>query len=135
MTVGRLDARYKGYDRENAGESYDYDPALAAWNHAFAPAINEYLRNDLGFENDIRYYLFGPVRPWGQGSTYDTDNTGEQLRQAMHENPYLHLLVQGGYYDGGTDYFSAKYTMWNLDPRGLLQDRMWFKGYESGHMM
>jgi carboxypeptidase C (cathepsin A) len=135
MTVGRLDARYKGYDRENAGESYDYDPALSAWNHAFAPAINEYLRNELGFENDIRYYLFGPVRPWGQGSTYATDNTGEQLRQAMHENPYLHLLVQAGYYDGGTDYFSAKYTMWNLDPRGLLQDRMWFRGYESGHMM
>lgn len=135
LTVGRLDARYRGVDRQNAGESYDYDPAMAAWNHAFAPAINEYLRNDLGFETDLRYYLFGPVRPWGRGGTYDTDNTGEQLRQAMHENPYLHLMVQSGYYDGGTDYFSAKYSMWNLDPRGAIQDRMWWKGYRSGHMM
>jgi carboxypeptidase C (cathepsin A) len=135
MTVGRLDARYRGIDRENAGEGYDYDPALSAWNHAFAPAINEYLRNDLGFESDLQYYLFGPVRPWGQGGTYDTDNTGEQLRQAMHENPYLHVMIQAGYYDGGTDYFSAKYTMWNLDPRGVLQDRMQFRTYRSGHMM
>lgn len=135
LTVGRLDARYRGIDRQNAGEGYDYDPALAAWNHAFAPAINEYLRNELGFETDLQYYLFGPVRPWGQGGTYDTDNTGEQLRRAMSENPYLHLLVQSGYYDGGTDYFSAKYSMWNLDPRGVLQDRMRWKGYRSGHMM
>jgi carboxypeptidase C (cathepsin A) len=135
LTVGRLDARYRGVDRRNAGEGYDYDPALSAWNHAFAPAMNDYLRNDLGFESDLQYYLFGPVNPWGQGGTYATDRTGEQLRQAMHENPYLHLMVQSGYYDGGTDYFSAKYTMWNLDPRGAVQDRMWFRAYRSGHMM
>lgn len=131
LTVGRLDARYRGRDRENAGEGYDYDPALSAWNHAFAPAINDYLRNDLGFETDLQYYLFGPVNPWNR----EGDDTGEDLRQAMSENPNLHLLVQAGYYDGGTDYFSAKYTMWNLDPAGRLQDRMRFTGYRSGHMM
>jgi carboxypeptidase C (cathepsin A) len=131
LTVGRLDARYRGIDRQDAGESYDYDPAMAAWNHAFAPAMNHYIRNELGFETDLQYYLFGPVRPWNRGG----DQTGENLRQAMSENPYLHLLVQSGYYDGGTDYFSAKYTMWNLDPAGRLQDRMRFSGYRSGHMM
>jgi carboxypeptidase C (cathepsin A) len=131
LTVGRLDARYRGRDRRDAGESYDYDPAMSAWNHSFAPAINHYLRNVLGFETDLQYYLFGPVRPWNR----DGDSTGEDLRGAMSANPYLHLLVQSGYYDGGTDYFSAKYTMWNLDPAGRLQDRMWWKGYRSGHMM
>jgi carboxypeptidase C (cathepsin A) len=131
LTVGRLDSRYKGVDRQNAGEGYDYDPALSAWNHAFAPAINDYLRNDLGFETDLQYFLFGPVGPWNRQG----DDTGEDLRRAMSENPNLRLFVQSGYYDGGTDYFSAKYTMWNLDPRGALQDRMWFRGYRSGHMM
>jgi carboxypeptidase C (cathepsin A) len=71
------------------------------------------------------------VRPWNR----EGDTTGEDLRRAMSENPYLHLFVQSGYYDGGTDYFSAKYTMWNLDPAGRLQDRMRWKGYRSGHMM
>jgi len=131
LTVGRLDARYRGKDRQDAGEGYDYDPAMAAWNHAFAPAINDYLRNDLGFETDLQYHLFGPVNPWNRQG----DRTGENLRQAMSENPHLHLFVQSGYYDGGTNYFAARYTMWNLDPAGRLQDRMRWKGYRSGHMM
>jgi hypothetical protein len=28
LTVGRLDSRYRGVDRADAGERYDYDPAL-----------------------------------------------------------------------------------------------------------
>jgi carboxypeptidase C (cathepsin A) len=53
----------------------------------------------------------------------------------MAQNPFLHVLVQSGYYDGATDYFSAKYVMWNMDPSGRLQDRLQFAGYRSGHMM
>ena len=131
LTVGRLDSRYRGIDKENAGDSYDHDPALTAWNHAFAPAINQYLREDVGFKTDLKYNLFGPVSPWNRTG----DNTGENLRQAMAQNPFLHVLVQSGYYDGGTDYFNAKYNMWNMDPGGRLQDRMQFIGYRSGHMM
>jgi carboxypeptidase C (cathepsin A) len=132
FTIGRLDSRYLGVDRVNAGENYDYPPELTAWNHAFAPAINHYLRDELGFKTDLQYYLFGPVHPWeGRGEV----NVGEELRQAMAQNPYLNMMVQSGYYDGATDYFSAKYVMWNLDPSGRLRERMRFEGYESGHMM
>lgn len=131
LTIGRLDSRYRGQDRENAGVRYDYDPALSSWNHAFSPAINYYLRNELGYETDLKYWLFGPVNPWDRSG----NNTGEDLRSAMAENPFLHVMVQSGYYDGGTPYFDAKYTMWNLDEAGKLQDRMRFKGYKSGHMM
>ncbi len=131
LTVGRLDARYRGVDRESAGEAYDYDPALSAWNHAFTPAINEYLRADLGWETDLQYNIFGPVRPWNR----DGNTTGEMLRQAMAENPFLKVMVQSGYYDGGTDYFSAQYNLWHLDPSRQLTDRMRFEAYRSGHMM
>jgi carboxypeptidase C (cathepsin A) len=71
------------------------------------------------------------VSPWNR----EGDTNGENLRRAMAENPYLHVMVQSGYFDGGTDYFNAKYTMWNMDPAGRFQDRMVFKGYRSGHMM
>lgn len=131
LTVGRLDSRYRGLDREDAGESPDFDPALTSWNHAFAPAINHYLRDVLGWKTDLQYWLFGPVNPWNRNG----DQTGENLRQAMATNPYLHVMVQSGYYDGGTPYFDAKYTMWNMDPSGRFQDRMTWKGYRSGHMM
>jgi len=131
QTLGRLDARYKGIDREDDGLTHDFDPALTAWNHAFTPAVNLYLRNDLGVETDLPYNIFGPVSPWNRS----TDNTAENLRRAMAENPYLKVMIQAGYYDGGTDYFSAKYTMWQMDPSGKLRDRFRFETYRSGHMM
>lgn len=131
ITIGRLDSRYRGIDRSDAGDRYDYDPALTAWNHAFTPAINYYLREVLGFKTDLQYNIFGPVHPWDRTG----DNTGENLRSAMAQNPYLHTMIQSGYYDGGTDYFNAKYTMWQMDPSGKLKDRFRFEGYRSGHMM
>eukprot|EP01030_Chromulinospumella_sphaerica_P007289 gene7289-7132_t len=36
----------------------------------------------------------------------------------------MRLLVQSGYYDGATNYFDAKYTMWQIDPSGKMKDRM-----------
>jgi carboxypeptidase C (cathepsin A) len=131
LTVGRLDSRYRGIDRSDAGDRYDGDPALTAWNHAFTPAINYYLREELGYKTDLKYNIFGPVHPWDRTN----DRTGEDLRTAMAQNPFLHVMIQAGYYDGGTDYFSAKYTMWNMDPSGKLRDRFRFEGYRSGHMM
>jgi carboxypeptidase C (cathepsin A) len=131
LTVGRLDSRYRGLDRQDAGDRYDMDPALTSWNHSFTPAINHYLRENLGYKTDLQYNIFGPVHPWDRTG----DTTGEDLRRAMAANPFLHVLIQAGYYDGGTDYFSARYTMWNMDPGGRLSDRFRFEGYRSGHMM
>ncbi len=131
FTVGRLDSRYRGIDRDDGGINYDYDPALTAWNHSFTPAINLYLRGELQYETDLEYNIFGSVSPWERAS----DNTAEDLRRAMAENPFLHTMIQAGYYDGGTDYFGAKYTMWRMDPSGKLRDRFRFDTYRSGHMM
>jgi carboxypeptidase C (cathepsin A) len=130
-TVGRLDSRYKGIDRKDAGVRPDFNSELTSWLHSFTPAINYYLRNDLKFVTDIKYNMFGPVRPWDRGN----DNTGENLRQAMAQNPYLNVMIQSGLYDGATQYFDAKYTMWQLDPSGKMKDRFRFEGYRSGHMM
>lgn len=130
-TVGRLDSRYKGIDREDAGDRPDYNAELSSWLHAFTPAINIYLREELGYKTDLKYNMFGPVYPWDQKN----DRTGENLREAMAENPFLHLMVQSGYFDGACDYFNAKYSMWQMDPGGRLKDRMTWKGFRSGHMM
>lgn len=130
-TTGRLDSRYLGIDRQVSGQSPDYSPELTSWLHSFAPAINYYLQEELQFRTDIKYNMFGPVRPWDDSN----DNTRDNLRQAMAQNPYLHVLYQSGYYDGATTYFNAKYSMWQVDPSGRMKDRFSFKGYRSGHMM
>ncbi|MEM9647467.1 MAG: carboxypeptidase [Bacteroidota bacterium] len=129
--VGRLDSRYLGIDRQLFGDSPDYSAELTSWLHSFTPAINYYLQEELKFKTDIKYNMFGPVHPWNN----EDDNTRENLRQAMAQNPYLNVLVQSGYYDGATTYFNAKYTMWQVDPSGRMKDRFEFKGYRSGHMM
>jgi carboxypeptidase C (cathepsin A) len=131
FTVGRLDSRYKGIDKMGAGERPDFNSELTSWLHSFTPAINYYLRDVLKFKTDLQYNMFGPVRPWDNSN----DMTGENLRLAMAENPYLNVMIQSGYYDGATTYFDAKYSMWQLDPSGKMKDRLRFEGYRSGHMM
>jgi carboxypeptidase C (cathepsin A) len=131
FTVGRLDSRYLGIDVKEAGDRPDYNSEITSWLHSFTPAINHYLREHLNYTTDIKYNMFGPVRPWDRSG----DTTGRNLRQAMAQNPYLHVVIQSGYFDGATSYFNAKYTLWHLDPSGKFKDRLSFRGYRSGHMM
>ena len=130
-TVGRLDSRYIGIDKKDIGVRPDYNAEIDSWLHSFTPAINHYIQKELKFVTDIKYNMFGPVRPWNN----ENDNVRDNLRLAMAQNPYLNVLIQSGYYDGATTYFNAKYTMWQVDPSGKMKDRFHFEGYRSGHMM
>lgn len=131
FTIGRLDSRYKGIDREDAGDSPDYNAELTAWLHAFTPAMNIYLRDELKYKTDLKYNMFGSVWPWDEKN----DRTGENLRQAMAQNPFMHLMVLSGYYDGACDFFNAKYSLWQMDPGGKLKDRISWRGFRTGHMV
>ncbi len=131
QTIGRLDSRYLGIDKMEAGTSPDYSPELTSWLHSFTPAINHYIKTELNFVTDVKYNMFGSVHPWDR----ENNNTREGLRQAMATNPYLKVLNQSGYFDGATTYFAAKYTLSQIDPSGKMKDRITFKGYRSGHMM
>jgi carboxypeptidase C (cathepsin A) len=130
-TVGRLDSRYKGIDVTDGGERPEYNAEMESWVHSFTPAVNHYMRNVLNYRTDVKYNMFGPVRPWNQ----EGDRTGQNLMQAVAGNPYLHVLLQSGYYDGACDYFNAKYNFWQMDKGGKFQERFSFKGYRGGHMM
>lgn len=131
QTIGRLDSRYLGIDKIEAGTRPDYNAELTSWLHSFTPAINYYIREHLNFKTDVKYNMFGSVHPWDNRE----NNVRDNLREAMAQNPYLNVLIQSGYYDGATTYFNAKYTMWQIDPSGKMKDRFSFKGYKSGHMM
>ncbi len=107
--------------------------ALAtSWNGPFAATVNQYFRNELKWETDQKYNIWGDVRPWRRD---EQANVGEMLRRAMTGNPYLKVLILEGYYDGATDPFTAEYTISHLDPSGQLNGRFSFAFFESGHMM
>lgn len=130
-TIGRLDSRYLGIDKKEAGSQPDYNAELNSWLHSFTPPINIYLRENLKFKTDLKYQMFGSVHPWDRTN----DRTAEDLRKAMAMNPYLHVMVQSGYYDGACDYFNSKYNLWQMDAAGRFTNRISWKGYRSGHMM
>ena len=104
QTVGRLDSRYLGIDEKVTGSRPDYNAELTSWLHSFTPAINYYLREELNYKTDVKYNMFGNVHPWDRSN----NKTGENLRLAMAQNPYLNVMIQSGYYDGATNYFDAK---------------------------
>lgn len=143
LTVGRLDSRYKGTDKDAAGERNEYDPAMAHWSGAFTGTVNTYLRDELNYHTDLKYNIFGNVRPWkplqsaGRMSMMmrGPSSVGEMLRQAMNQNEYLRVFVLEGYYDGACDYFGAQYAFSHLDVAGKFKDRVKFSFYECGHMM
>ena len=136
-TVGRLDGRFVGIDKDAAGESPEFDPSYAAIFGEYTAVFNDYVRRDLKYETDAAYeILTGKVRPW----SYDTTNNryldvGETLRGAMSQNPYLKVFVANGYYDLATPFAATRYTFarMQLDPEVRKNVSMDF--FEGGHMM
>jgi carboxypeptidase C (cathepsin A) len=136
-TLGRLDSRFKGIDRDAAGETWEFDPSLAAITGPYTATLNDYVRAELKFESDLPYeILTSRVRPWGY-EKYQNQyvNVGETLRKAMAMNPFLKVLIANGYYDLATPYFATQYTFNHMDLEPILQENYTMTFYEAGHMM
>ncbi len=137
QTVGRFDGRYRGQDRDSAGERYEFDASGAAIFGPFTAVMNDYVRRDLKFEDERVYeILTGKVQPWSfsrfEGRFVDGSET---LRRALSANHHLTLFVAAGYYALATPHFAMDYT---LDHLGLSPQRaknVTIKYYEGGHMM
>jgi len=136
-SVGRLDSRFTGIDRDAAGEKFDYDPSHAAIQGAYTATLNDYVRRELGFESDLPYeILTGRVWPWGYNNHQNAYvNVAETLREAMTKNPFLKVFVANGYYDLATPYFATRYTFNHLGLDPSLQGNISMAYYEAGHMM
>lgn len=135
-SIGRLDARFKGYDSSYVTAGPDFDASEAAIRPPYTSTFNNYIRQELGFKSDLEYYILGGgIGPWNWGTNNGYVDTSVALRTAMAQNPYLKIFVAMGYYDMATPYFAVQYTMHHisLDP-GLLKN--FSTGYyEAGHMM
>ena len=140
-TVGRLDSRFKGMDRDAAGEGYEHDPSMTAIMGPYTAALNHYVRTELEFQDDAEYeILSGEVfRNWDwmregtRGVGYV--NVAEDLRGAMARDPNLKVFVANGYYDLATPFFATEYTMDHLHVEPELKANIDMQYYESGHMM
>ncbi|MFH2104252.1 MAG: peptidase S10 [Chloroflexota bacterium] len=136
-TVGRLDSRFKGIDRDSAGESFEHDPSISAIIGPYTASLYEFVRSELKYEADIPYEILNPkVWPWSYAD-YENKylNVAETLRGAMSMNPHLKVFVANGYYDLATPYFATEYTFNHLGLDPSLQKNISMAYYEAGHMM
>jgi carboxypeptidase C (cathepsin A) len=136
-TIGRIDARFTGIDRDAAGERPEFDPSIAAIIGPYSGMLNDYVRNDLKFDSDLPYeVLTSRVRPWNY-APYENRyvNVAETLRAAMTQNPFLDVFVAKGYYDLATPFFAADYTFDHLSLDPTLRGHLSGAYYEAGHMM
>jgi len=134
-TTGRLDSRFKGIDRDAAGDNPDEDPSINAIRPPYTAAFNDYVRRDLGYRSDVEYNILGGVGRWDFGTNNAYADTSITMKDAMAKNPYMKILIACGYYDMATPFFAAEYTVsaMNLDPS--LRKNIDFEYYDAGHMM
>ncbi len=136
-TVGRLDSRFKGIDRDAAGQYFEFDPSHAAITGPYSAALNHYVRSELGFESDLPYnILTSAVRPWSYKEFENRFvNVSETMRKAMSSNPNLKVIVANGYFDLATPYFATDYTFKHLGLDPSLEPNIRMTFYPAGHMM
>lgn len=137
QTVGRLDSRFLGQDRDDAGEHPEEDPGMANLVGAYAVGINRLLREQLDYASDQPYVVHAPL--WKTWSWKGFENrylsVGENLRRALHANPAMRVYVASGYFDLATPHAAGDYTLSHLGLRDSLQQQIQVSYFEAGHMM
>ncbi len=136
-TVGRLDSRFKGIDRDAAGEHHEYDPSMANIMGPYTATFYDYVRGDLEFKVDLPYEILNPkVWPWSYSDFENRFvNVAETLRSAITTNPHLKVFVANGYFDLATPYFATESTFNHLGLDESLRGNISMSYYEAGHMM
>lgn len=136
-TVGRLDTRFTGYDRDAAGEFFEHDPSYSAINGAYGGALNAYVRGELNFASDLPYALLAPIYEKWDYSKFANKyvNVADTLRKAMNANPHLKVYVASGFFDLATPFFATDYTLNHLGVDPDLRKNVAVSYFEAGHMM
>ncbi len=143
LTVGRLDARFLGFNVDNLAEGAAEDPQSNAISAAFSAAFLNYLHGELKFGMGKTYNFSADVFPaWdfkhappGFPFPLPIANTALDLAHALAYNPNLQVLVLNGYYDLATPFFGTEFTFDHLGLEKELRGHVHMKYYEAGHMM
>ena len=144
-TAGRLDSRFSGPTIDPMSKEADYDPQSAAISSAYVSAFNDYVRRTLRFGDRMIYkeasaeignhwdFLHQP--PGSPSKVPQATNVEPDLAFAMKMNPNLKVMMNGGYFDLATPFFSAVYELQQLPLQPELRKNIETHFYTSGHMV
>lgn len=137
--LGQYDARFIGWNADLLAETPESDPTDQVVRGAFAAGINSYLRQELGYENDLSYELdTRRVRPWQVHERWGGGNPGHviaSLSKAIRTNRTLRVLYQVGHYDLCTPFYGAISDVALLQIPAELRGNITISEFDSGHMI
>jgi len=134
--IGRFDSRVIGLDNSPGELRSGFDPSYSNIAGGFASAINGYIRGDLGYESDHPYHILNHGLGW-KWHNYENRyvSTGNQLAEAIQDNPKMRVLVLCGRRDMAVPEDSMRYSLSHLPIPAESRENIKFSLYESGHMM
>jgi len=138
LAVGRLDARFTASEPDGGRERFTEDPSYWHILGSYTAALNQYVRDDLGYENDLPYeILSGPINESWSYKEFEGRSVSvvDQLGAAMRANPHLRVHIACGYYDGATPHFAAEHVVAHLPVPESLRANVELAHYPAGHMM
>ncbi len=142
--TGRLDTRFASPTMDPLSKTAEYDPADSAIAAAYVALFNEYVRTTLKYGEGLTFKPSAYSAPnfnwnWGRKGAHEMLPTGTEvlsdLAAAMKQNPTLHVMVNGGYYDLATPFYAAVYEDHHLPIPQKLAGNIEYAFYESGHMV
>jgi carboxypeptidase C (cathepsin A) len=133
--LGHMDSRFNSDDLD-PGSPHTFDPTVATIRPTFTAAFSRYVREELGYESDLEYFVLGGgIERWDWEAKNSYADTSENLRDTMAKNPYMKVFVASGLFDLSTPHFAADYTLAHMGLSPALRKNITVRRYRSGHMM
>jgi carboxypeptidase C (cathepsin A) len=136
-TIGRLDSRFTGFDRDDVGETNEIDPSYSVILGAYTATMYNYLRRDLQFETDLPYEILKSLYETWKYENFQNQyvNTAKDLRLGFQLHPGLKVIVCNGYFDLATPFLATEYTFNHIPLPKEQQNNIEMTYYQAGHMM
>ncbi|MGH3951510.1 MAG: S10 family peptidase [Pseudonocardiaceae bacterium] len=138
QVIGRLDARFTGWDPDYGREHFSADPSAGAIMGPYTAAFNHYVRTELEYANDLPYEILslGVNSSWSY-KEFEGKHISvlDKLSTAMRANPHLRVHVAFGHTDGATPYYAAEHSLAHLAIPQSLRHNISRAYYPAGHMM
>lgn len=135
LILGAYDGRITGRDYRPAADGPEFDPSYSATYGPFSAAMNNYVREELKFEDDLPYEIIAGVQPWNYGSRNSYPRVADQLGSAMSQNPYLRVLVLNGRCDLVCPPDTMRYSLEHMDLDPAYRTNITYVEFDAGHMM